>query len=78
VTSALPWSDQSTSDRPLTTTSVSAYELEKIESNAFEMVSVRTKLPETIATPRTTENAVSAVRSLRPKMPLSATRLIGP
>jgi hypothetical protein len=77
VTSALPWSDQSTSERPLTTASVCAYELVKIESNALDIVSVRTKLPVTIETPRTIENAVRTVRSLRPRIPLSATRVTG-
>ena len=58
-TFALPVCDQSTTFRPLTTASVSSYELAKIESNALCIVSVRTNVPLTIATPRTIAIAVS-------------------
>ena len=75
-TVALPVCDHSTSFLPLTTASVCSYELEKIESNAFSIVSVRTSVPLTIATPRTIATAVSAERSLRASRPRIATRLI--
>ena len=75
---ALPVCDHSTSFLPETTASVCSYELEKIESNALSIVSVRTSVPLTIATPRTIATAVSAERSLRASRPRSATRLIDP
>ena len=46
-------------------------------SKLLASVSVRTKLPLIIATPRTIANAVSAARSLRPSSPLRATPIIG-
>ena len=67
-TVALPLAEKSTILRPLTTASVRSYEAAKIESNAFEIVSVRTKLPLTSATPTTIASAVRAVRSLRPSI----------
>src|SRR5918994_24789 len=48
----------------------------KIESNALSMESVSMNVPATIATPRTIAIAVSAVRSFRPRIPLSAKRTI--
>ena len=75
---ALPVCDHSTSFVPETTASVCSYELEKIESNALSIVSVRTSVPLTIATPRTIAIAVSAERSLRAIRPRSATRFIDP
>ena len=73
---ALPVCDHSTSFLPETTASVCSYELEKIESNALSIVSVRTSVPLTIATPRTIAIAVSVERSFRAIRPRSATRLI--
>ena len=61
---------------PLTIASVCEYEDVKIVWNARSIVSVRTNVPLTIATPRTIANAVSTVRSLRPARPLRATFLI--
>jgi hypothetical protein len=48
----------------------------KIESKARSIESVSMKVPATIATPSTIAIAVSDVRSLRPSIPLSATRII--
>ena len=77
-TCAFPVCDHSTSFFPETTASVCSYELEKIESKAFSIVSVRTSVPLTIATPRTIAIAVRIERSLRAARPRSATRLIVP
>ena len=74
--SALPVDDHSTSFVPVTTASVCSYELEKIVSNAFSIVSVRTSVPLTIATPRTIAIAVRMERSFRAARPRSATRFI--
>jgi hypothetical protein len=63
---------------PLTTASVWLYELVKIVSKALEMVSVRTKLPLTIATPSTIASVVRTARSRRAASPLSATAVIVP
>ncbi len=60
---------------PLIAASVFAYDSTKIASNALSIVSVRTKVPLTIATPSTTAIAVSAARNFRPASPLSATRI---
>src|ERR1051326_8511449 len=49
--------------------------LEKIVSNACEIESVSTKVPLTVATPRTIANAVRTERSLRPARPLRAKRI---
>ena len=46
----------------------------KIRSNAWSIESVRTYVPLINATPRTIAMAVSAVRSLRLKMPRTAKR----
>jgi hypothetical protein len=45
----------------------------KIELKALSIESVRTNVPETIATPRMIAIAVSDARSFRPSRPLSAT-----
>jgi hypothetical protein len=58
---------------PVTTASVPAYDSAKIVLNALSIVSVRTKVPLTIATPSTTASDVSAARNFRPASPLSAT-----
>ena len=60
---------------PLIAASVLAYDSLKIASNALSIVSVRTKVPLTMATPSTTASAVSEARNLRPASPLSATRI---
>ena len=57
---------------PVTTASVFSYVDAKIALNACEIESVRTYVPQTIATPRTIAMAVSAVRSLRLRMPRMA------
>ena len=56
---------------PEITAPVSLYVPANRSSKAFFIVSVRTKVPLTIATPRTIDSAVSAVRSLRPSRPWS-------
>ena len=48
----------------------------KIASNALSIESVSTKVPLTVATPRTIAIAVSAVRSLRPSIPFRANLII--
>jgi len=63
---------------PLITASEFLYDSLKIESNAFVIVSVRTYVPLIIETPRTIASAVRAVRSFRPRRPLSANRTIQP
>ena len=65
-----------TADLPVITAAVSWYEPAKIWSNAALIVSVRTYVPLTIATPRTIASAVRKARSLRPASPLSATDIM--
>ena len=60
---------------PLTTASAFWNDTVKIESKPFLIVSVRTYVPETIATPRMIANAVRSARSLRPARPFSETRI---
>jgi hypothetical protein len=54
---------------PVTDTSTPWLAVSKTCENALSIVSVRTYVPEIIATPRTTASAVSAVRSLRAPSP---------
>ena len=65
-------SERSKADLPLITTFEPLRTSVKIESNAWSIESVRTKVPLTIATPRTIAIAVSAIRSFRPRSPLRA------
>jgi hypothetical protein len=60
---------------PLIAASVLAYDSLKIALNALSIVSVRTNVPLTIATPSTTASAVSAALNFRPARPRSATRV---
>jgi len=73
-----PLEEPDTSSLPVITALVFAAPEVKISSNAFEIVSVRTKVPQTIATPSTTASAVSVARPRRSQTPLSATRLMPP
>ena len=59
--------------RVVTTASAFSYDSSKMRSKLRESVSVRTKLPLTIATPRTIATAVSVARSFRPSSPRMAT-----
>ena len=65
-------------DLPVSTASVFPYDDAKIESNACEIESVRTNVPQTIATPSTIAIAVRAVRSLRLKMPRMENPVMAP
>ena len=60
----------------LMTASAFLYVWVKIDVNALLIVSVRTKVPLIIATPRMIASAVSTARSFRPARPFSATRSI--
>ena len=51
-----------------------SYELEKMLSNALSIVSVRTSVPLTIATPRTIASPSGSTGACAPSSPLSATR----
>ena len=62
---------------PVTTASAFWNETVKIVSKPFLIVSVRTYVPDTIATPSTIANAVRSARSFRPARPLSATLITG-
>ena len=69
-----PWKVMS-ADLELTTASVPAYDSWKIVLKALSIVSVRTNVPETIATPRTIASAVAIARNFRPARPRRATRI---
>ena len=72
-----PWPcERSNADLPLTTTFEPLRTSVKIELNALSIESVRTNVPLIIATPSTIAIAVSAVRSLRPSRPASATLIM--
>src|SRR5207247_2034413 len=61
---------------PAMTASLRAYERVKIVSNAFVTESVRTKVPQIIATPSTIASAVRKDRKRRVARPLRATPVI--
>ena len=65
-------SERSNADLPEMTTFEPSRMSVKIWSNALSIESVRTKVPLIIATPSTMASAVSAVRSFRVNIPLSA------
>jgi hypothetical protein len=69
---------RSKADFPVTTAFDPFLTSVKIESNALSMESVSMNVPATIATPRTIAIAVNAVRSFRPRIPLSAKRTTQP
>ena len=62
---------------PVMTASLFWYACVEIVLKAFLIVSVRTKVPLTIATPRMIAKAVSEARSLRPARPRRATVITG-
>ena len=65
-----PLCENETVDLPVITAAVSLYEPAKIWSNADLIVSVRTYVPLTMATPSTIASAVRSARSLRLDEPL--------
>ena len=62
-------------DLPLMYASVFAYDSVKMSLNARSIMSVRTNVPLTMATPSTIASAVRNARSFRPARPRSATRI---
>ena len=74
-TVALPLLDSLTTCLPEITALVFWYDAVKMLSKACSIVSVRTYVPLTIATPSTTASAVSTVRTGRATSPRIATRL---
>jgi hypothetical protein len=63
---------------PVITASAFLYDSLKIDVNAPLIVSVRMKVPQIIATPRTIARPVNRARSLRPASPFSVTPSIRP